>query len=170
MRKTALVAIVATFSLAACGEPSLRELRSPSEGPDEFRIVPALPLQQPESYTVLPEPTPGGANRVDRQPIADVAQSLGGRAGSPNAPVPGADAGLVSYASRSGVDPNIRARLNREDTAFRKRQARFANIKIFPEDRYDEAYKRQTLDAFKTANQFRRAGIPVPSAPPARGR
>ena len=169
MRRTALVLAGAAFVLGACGEPQLRELRSPSDGPDEFRIVPNLPLQQPENYADLPEPTPGGANRSDQRPLADVAEALGGRASSPNAQVPASDAGLVAYASRSGVDPNIRADLNREDAAFRKRRGRFSNIKIFPEDRYDEVYRRQALNPFDVAEQFRRAGIAVPSAPPRRG-
>lgn len=170
MRASALFLIGAAVLLGACGEPRLRDLQSPSEGPDEFRIVPNLPLQPPESYTALPEPTPGAANRVDARPTSDVAAALGGRATSPTAAVPAADAGLVSYASRGGVSPNIRSQLAKEDAAFRKRQARFANIKLFPVDRYDDAYKRQALKPFDVARQFRRAGIPVPSAPPERGR
>lgn len=170
MRGSVLFLIGAALTLAACGEPRLRELQSPSEGPDEFRIVPNLPLEQPENYKALPEPAPGGANRVDAQPISDVAAALGGRATSPASPVPAADAGLVSYASRGGVSPNIRATLAQEDAAFRKRQARFANIKLFPVDRYEDAYRRQALKPFDVARRFRRAGIPVPQSPPESGR
>ena len=170
MRKAGLIMIGALLGLAACGEPSLRELQASGDGPDEFIIVPALPLEEPENYTALPQPTPGGVNRTDQQPVSDAALALGGRLGSPDAPIPSVDTGLVSYAQRSGVDPNIRAKLAKEDAAFRKRRARFSQIRIVPEDRYDEAYKRLALDAFATAEAFRRAGIDVPSAPPARGR
>lgn len=170
MRNARLIMAVMVFGLSACGEPSLRELLPPGDGPDEFSIVPTRPLQQPESYSALPQPTPGGANRTDQAPERDAIAALGGQATSPVAPVPGADAAIVNYASRSGRDPGIRAKLAQEDEAFRKRQARFAQIRIVPEDRYDEAYRRQALDAYATAEAFRRAGVPVPSAPPRRGR
>ena len=171
MRKAAgLIIISAVLSLSACGEPKLRDLRNPGNGPDEFRVVPSLPLQQPESYSALPAPTPGSANLADPRPEADAIVALGGRPYSASAPIPGADSGLVSYASRKGVSPNIRTQLAQEDAAFRKRQARFTQIRLFPEDRYEQAYRRQALDPFTAAEQFRRAGVPVPSAPPRRGR
>ena len=169
MRKAGLVIIGTAFALAACGEPSLRDLRSQGEGPDEFMIAPVLPLQEPENFTDLPPPAPGNANRTDQQPRADAIVALGGSAGSAAAPVPSADSGIVSYASRNGVDPAIRAKLAEDDARFRQRQARFSQIRIFREDRYDEAYRRDALNPFATAERFRRAGIPVPSAPPARG-
>lgn len=165
MRKASLI-IMLSFGLSACGEASLRELRSPGNGPDEFRILPVLPLEQPESFSELPPPTPGLANRTDPNPINDAAVALGGRKGSPNAPIPGADGGIVSYASRAGVDPNIRARLAEEDAGFRKRRSRFTQIRLSPIDRYEQAYKREALDPYPVAEQFRRAGIRVPKAPP----
>ncbi len=170
MRKAGLIITMSALLLSACGEPSLRELYPSGDGPDEFVIVPALPLQEPENYSSLPQPTPGGANRTDQNPEADAAAALGGRATSPSGPIPSSDAGIVAYAGRSGVDPAIRAKLASEDEAFRKRQGRFSQIRIFPEDLYDRAYRRQSLDAFATADRFRKAGIPVPAAPPARGR
>lgn len=165
-----LIMIGALVSLSACGEPKLRDLRKPGNGPDEFRIVPSLPLQQPENYTDLPTPATTGLNRTDQRPDADAIVALGGRPASETTPVPGSDAGLVSYVQRKGVNPDIRADLAKEDAAFRKRQARFTQIRLFPEDRYEQAYRRQALDPFVAADLFRRAGVPVPSAPPKRGR
>ncbi len=167
MRIAGLVVSLAILTLSACGEPRLRDLRSPSDGPDEFIVAPNLPLQQPEDLNALPAPTPGGRNITDARPLQDVAAALGGRAGSPNAPVPGADAGLVNYASRQGVDPNIRAKLAKEDEAFRKRRARFANIKILPVDRYHQAYEPLSLDPSRVAAAYRRAGVKTPKSPPA---
>lgn len=169
MRTTALMGMGLALVLSACGEPKLRDLRPPSEGPDEFRIVPNLPLEQPQTYTELPTPATEGQNRADLRPLSDVAAALGGQAGSPNAAVPAADSGIVAYASRAGVNPNIRRTLAKEDEAFRKRRARFANIKLFPEDRYEQAYQREALKPHDVANQFRRAGVPIVSAPPERG-
>lgn len=166
MRKQALIFVGLALILTACGEPKLRDLRPPSDGPDEFRIVPYLPLEEPESYSDLPTPATTGPNRVDPRPLSDVANALGGQKGSENAPVPAVDAGLVSYASRGGVDPNIRASLAKEDEEFRKRRARFTQIRLFPEDRYRQVYDRQLLKPQRVADQYRRAGVPVPAAPP----
>ena len=166
MRSTSLLIILSALMLSACGEPSLRELRNPGEGPDEFIVSPPLPLQEPENYSSLPQPTPGGANITDPRPLDDVATSLGGQRTSSSAAVPGADAGLVSYASRKGVSPDIRSQLATEDAAFRKRQARFANIKLFPVDRYADAYRRQAINPEAVARAYRRAGVVTPAAPP----
>jgi hypothetical protein len=76
----------------------------------------------------------------------------------------------VSYVARAGLDPQIRQRLAEEDADFRKGKARFTNFRLFPEDRYVQAYRRQIIDPFDVADDLRRAGIPVPSAPPRRGR
>ena len=139
MRKAGLIMIGAAFGLAACGEPTLRQLRAPGDGPDEFIIVPVLPLEEPADVTALPTPTPGGANRTDQLPKNDAALALGGRVESPNAPIPAIDASIVSYAQRTGVDPSIRAKLAKEDEDFRRRQARFTQIRIVPEDLYNRA-------------------------------
>ena len=158
--------LMAVTLLSACGDSGLRSLQSRSDGPDEFVIVPARPLEQPESFSALPTPTPGGFNRTDQRPIEDGIAALGGQATSPNAPIPARDAGLVNHTSRFGRDTNIRSSLAAEDAAFRKRQRRLVNIRIFREDVYAQIYRRQSLDPAAVARQFQRAGIPTPSAPP----
>lgn len=159
-------ALAAVTLLSACGEPNLRNLRSQGEGPDDFTIVPAKPLTEPESYTALPQPTPGGFNRTDQRPLEDAVAALGGQATSPNAPVPGSDAALVNHASRFGRDDGIRSTLAAADQRFRDRQRRLSNIRLIRADEYALIYRRLSLDASATAAQFRRAGIPTPSAPP----
>ena len=80
MRRAHLVAIVAVLGLAACSERdiTLHDLRTNSGQPEEFSIVPNKPLQTPESYSALPAPTPGGANRTDQTPLKDAVAALGG--------------------------------------------------------------------------------------------
>ena len=170
MRRAYLLLILGAMVLAACGQPKLRDLRPGGEGPDEFIVAPSLPLQEPASFSDLPAPTPGGSNITDPNPLADGVAALGGRRGAPNAPVPAADAGIVSYAQRGGVSPGIRAQLAEEDADFRRRKARFTNIRLFPEDRYAQAYRREALDPFRVADAYRRAGIKTPTHPPANGR
>ncbi|WP_299371400.1 DUF3035 domain-containing protein [uncultured Tateyamaria sp.] len=159
-------AMIAVTFLAACENKGLRQVTSRGNGPDEFIVVPSKPLQQPESFTALPTPTPGGSNLTDQRPLEDSIAALGGRATSPNAPVPGSDGALVNHASRFGREANIRATLAEADAAFRKRQARFTRIRLVRQDFYNEAYRRESLNPGRTAEQFRRAGIPTPNAPP----
>lgn len=159
-------ALAAATLVSACGDTNLRNLRSLGEGPDEFAVVPNKPLQEPESYSALPPPTPGGFNRTDQRPLEDGIAALGGRATSPSAPIPGSDTALVNHTSRFGREGNIRATLAQADQEFRDRQRRLTNIRIFREDLYAQIYRRESLNPTAVATQFRRAGIPTPSAPP----
>jgi len=159
-------ALIAVTVLAACENKGLRQIQPRGEGPDEFLIVPAKPLETPESFSALPAPTPGGFNRTDQRPLEDSVASLGGQRSSPNAPIPGADGALVNHASRFGRDASIRATLAAADAQFRKRQSRLTQIRIIQEDTYAQAYRREAIRPGRVAEQFRRAGIPTPTAPP----
>ena len=165
MRIIACALIGFTF-LAACENKGLRQITSRGDGPDEFIVVPAKPLKQPANYASLPPPTPGGSNRTDQRPLSESIVKLGGQRGSVNAPIPSREVALVNRASRFGVDPAIRTNLAKADAEFRKRKARFTQIRLFPEDLYNKAYRREALDGARTAKAYRRAGIPTPSAPP----
>ncbi|MEQ6249810.1 DUF3035 domain-containing protein [Sulfitobacter sp. HNIBRBA3233] len=165
MRKLALL-IVLPVLVAGCANVGLRDLRSNSKGPDEFGIQPVAPLEEPESFSALPAPTPQGTNRADRSALAEGAQAFGGTLDSANAPVPASDGALVQHASRLGVAPDIRQRLAETDAEFRRRKARFTQYRIVPVDRYNQAYKREALDAEAELNRWRRAGARTPSAPP----
>ena len=153
-------------SLTACANTGLRNITSTGDGPDDFLVNPNKRLEAPESYSVLPTPTPGQTNLVDPTPVADGTAALGGFRGNPNASIPVADGAVVQHARRFGVNANVRSELATEDEAFRKRKARFTQIRIVPTDRYKEAYKRFALDAAAVARQYRRRGIATPSAPP----
>ena len=99
MRLIACALIAVTF-LAACENKGLRQVTSRGDGPDEFIVVPAKPLEQPDSLSALPVPAAGGFNRADQRPLEDSIAALGGQRTSPNAQVPGSDAALVTPASR----------------------------------------------------------------------
>lgn len=165
MRRTAFSALI-ILSLAACtsNDRGLRVLDG-GAGPDEFGVLPAAPLELPESFETLPQPTPGAANRTDPNPTADAIAVLGGRSGANVAGgVPASDRALVVAAGRNGVDPSIRETLASEDATFRTRVGRFG---LFNRgDRYFQAYSRQALDAYAELQRFRNAGVATPSAPP----
>lgn len=162
-----LFGVLAIAALAACENKGLREIRAQGDGPDEFLVAPVKPLQQPESYSALPAPSTG-SNLADPTPLQDAQVAAGGRATSPTGPIPGIDGVIVQHASRFGVSPSIRSELASEDEAFRKRKARFTQIRLARVDRYDEAYRREALDPHRVARQFRRAGIQTPTSPPRR--
>ncbi|SEO72725.1 Protein of unknown function [Salinihabitans flavidus] len=164
------VILVLVLTLAACGDEGLRQLSHDGNGPDEFRILPRKPIEQPESYAALPTPTPGGSNRTDQNPLGDAAAALGGsaQAREPGPGVARADSGLVQYTTRYGMTDDIRQALAEEDADFRRRRARFTTIRLVRTDHYNRAYRRMHLDAFRELERWRRAGAKTPSAPPRR--
>ncbi|AZV79804.1 DUF3035 domain-containing protein [Parasedimentitalea marina] len=163
-----VIVLTTAVAVAGCGSKGLRELQQPSTGPDEFLVMPADPLTPPENYTSLPTPTPGGTNLTDQNPQAEAIVALGGNASSLNAGgnIPSSDGALVTASSRYGVDPNVRATLAAEDAAFRKREHRTAQFKLFAVDRYEEAYKKEALNPFEVSQLYRNSGYITPSAPP----
>jgi hypothetical protein len=164
--------LVAILALSACsarqGDLNLRNLNSPGAGPDEFSVLPGKPLEMPAQMASLPEPTPGGANLTDQNPLADGVAAFGGR---PAALVPqgpsGADSALVQHVSRNGVSGDIRVTLAAEDEEFRRRRSRLTQFRLFRDvDRYHEVYTGEMTDPAAELRRFRRLGVATPSAPP----
>lgn len=164
-----VVVLLGLMTLAACSgrDGRLRDLTQSRGAPEEFAIVPNKPLAQPETYTALPAPTPGGNNRTDQTPLADAVAVLGGAPSrlALTGGVPASDSALLGAATRFGLQGNIRGMLAEEDLAFRKRRALF-NWRLVRDDEYLRAYRPQRLDAQSELVKFRRAGAMTPSAPP----
>ncbi|MQQ08086.1 DUF3035 domain-containing protein [Epibacterium sp. SM1979] len=160
-----LGALALVLIASACSKGGLHDLRNNSSGPDEFLVQPVKPLENPANFAELPQPTPGGINRTDQNPRADAIVALGGNPGSSG--VPASDSALLAATGRYGVQPDIREDLAEEDAKFRRREQRTARIKLFPVDRYGDAYKRQSLDPFAVNQAYRNAQTGTPSAPPA---
>ncbi|MEL7343337.1 MAG: DUF3035 domain-containing protein [Pseudomonadota bacterium] len=153
---------------AACSReeaPQLFFLGGSVDGPDEFAILPAKPLEEPEDYASLPAPTPGGSNLTDPTPEADLVAALGGN------PVRltggGVDAGLLGYVGRFGVSSTIRSQLAIEDEQFRKENRGLPLERLFRQTVYFDAYSVQSLDQYRELERLRAAGIPTPTVPPA---
>lgn len=158
------------IALSACGgngkPPRLMNLRSNSGGPDEFAILPTKPLELPEDLASLPEPTPGGGNRTDLDPFADIASALGGKKPEAGNGIPGADGALVAHATRKGVGDDIRAVTAAEDLEFRKRNRGRLLERLFRLNSYFRAYRKQELPQNDETARWRKAGAKTPSAPP----
>lgn len=168
-RMVLAVAGAAVLVLSACSRsddvPKLMNIRSTTQGPDEFAILPPKPLEMPEDIAALPEPTPGSANRTDPNPNADAIAALGGSL-RPAGGVPAADSALFAHATRFGVTAGIRETLAAEDLDFRRRNdgrllERLLNVNV-----YYRAYQDQSLDQQAELWRWRSAGARTPSAPP----
>ncbi len=164
-----MVALAAVLTLSACGKadkaPSLMNLRSASQGPDEFGILPPKALALPQDLTALPEPTPGGANLTDPTPEADAIAALGGALRDAGG-IPAGDGGLYGYAGRYGVTGDIRQTLAEEDLAWRRKNDGRLLERILNVNVYFKAYERMALDQQAELWRWRKAGARTPSAPP----
>lgn len=169
MRAFALtLTIMAGLGLAGCSTDSrLMNLKSGQDGPDEFAILPTKPLSMPPDLALLPTPTPGGANITDPTPLGDAVGALGGNPTRlANNGVGAADGGLVSYASRYGVQPGIRGELAQADAEWRAQHSRRLLERLAQTSVYMRAYRPMTLDSNAELLRWRRAGAQTPSAPP----
>lgn len=165
------IALMAVLALAACGnnrEPSLMNLRSSHQGPDEFGVLPTKPLEMPKDLTSLPAPTPGGKNITDPTPEADAVAALGGKRSrlDETGKVPTSDRALVSAAARYGSQAGIRQTLAAEDYQWRKNHdgrllERLLNVSV-----YYKAYKPMELNQSAELERWRRLGVITPGAPP----
>lgn len=168
-RRFPALAAAMVLTLAACGNrddvPSLMNLRSATAGPDEFGIIPPRPLEMPQDLAALPEPTPGGTNRTDRDPQAEAVAALGGRPGATQG-VNTAHAGLYAYAARYGVTEGIRQTLAAEDLQYRRENDGRLLERLFNVNVYFRAYEPMSLDQHAELWRWRRAGVQTPSAPP----
>lgn len=154
--------------LAACGggEPNrLMNLRSTTNGPDEFSILPTKPLEIPKDLATLPEPTPGGANLVDPNPLADAVVALGGKPGAGTS-----DNALIAATTRNGVSGNIRQELASEDAAFRNRQSPSLLERLFGTSSYYRVYQDQAIDNEAELQKWRQVDRRTPSATPSNAR
>ena len=163
------IAGAALLMLAACGGgkdvPNLMNVRSETNGPDEFAILPPKPLELPENLADLPEPTPGGENLTDPRPFDDAILALGGKPQSQDGIFAG-DGALYTYATRKGVTAGIRQTLAAEDLEFRRKNDGRLLERIFNVNVYFKAYRNQSLDQYAELERWRRAGAKTPSAPP----
>ncbi len=162
----AFLAIALLLAVTACSrDPGLMNIKQPrEEGPDEFAVVPIKPLEMPEDFAALPAPTPGGVNRTDPTPEADVALALGG---NPEVLTRGSsDVALVAHATRFGVERNIRNRLASEDEAWRHENRGRVLERLLQVNVYYNAYEPMELDQRRELERLRRLGIRTSAVPP----
>ena len=125
-------------------------------------------MEIPKDLAALPPPTPGGINRTDPTPEADMIIALGGNPAiiTENGQRPSSDGAVVNYAGRYGVTPGIREQLAAEDLEYRQRNNGRLLERWFNQNVYYDAYQGQSLNQYSELERFRRAGIDTVSAPP----
>lgn len=169
MRAIALTfTVTAMLTLAGCSrDPQLMNIDAGQDGPDEFAILPTKPLTMPPDLALLPTPTPGGSNITDPTPMADAVGALGGNpARLANTGIASNDGGLVNYASRYGVQADIRSELAQADVEWRSRNSRRLLETLTQTSVYMRAYRPMMLDPDAELQRWRRAGARTPTAPP----
>lgn len=152
------MALLALVFLCACASKQAPRPAAVMSGPDEFATVPNKPLVAPEDFSALPAPSPQGRNRADATPKSDAIVALGGRAPAAG----GVDGGIVNYASRYGVDANIRGELAAAD----EKRAKRGGFLGLGRNSYERNYKRFALDPYDEWRRLRALGVKVPAAPP----
>ena len=161
-----IAAGVLLLAVAACvrdePEPRLLNVTAAGDGPDEFSILPTRPLEMPFGFAELPMPTPGGANRTDPDPGADVIAALGGDIGRARDD----NGALVGYAARFGMDASIRKTLAVEDLDYRRQNDGRLLERLFAVNIYHRVYAPFSLDQYGALERMRRAGIRTPAVPP----
>jgi hypothetical protein len=137
------------------------------DGPDEFGIVPTKPLELPEDFVALPEPTPGGGNLTDPLPEHDAVAALGGQPSRLDSTRIGAGEGaLLAATERNGTAANIRTVLADEDKEFRKNNGPKLLERWFKTNTYLKNYSKQAINARRTNELLRRNGVKTPSVYP----
>lgn len=164
-----LVLFGVVLALTACGsgdkEPNLLNIKQPrGQGPDEFAVLPTKPLEMPVDVANLPTPTPGGGNRTDPTPNADLAVALGGNPAVLSRA--SGDGALLAYAGRYGVAPQIRSELAAADLEFRRTNDGRLLERLFNVNVYFDAYEVMELDQHRELERLRRAGIRTSAVPP----
>ncbi|MGB8814934.1 MAG: DUF3035 domain-containing protein [Paracoccaceae bacterium] len=166
-RGALMAGAVALMALAGCGskEPTLMNVRSSTNGPDEFGILPPKPLEMPKSLADLPEPTPGGANLTDPTPNDDAIVALGGKAQAGRG-ISASDNALLAHTTRFGTEAGIRQTLAAEDLEYRRKNDGRLLERLFNVNVYFKAYLPMSLDQQAELARWRAAGAGNPSAPP----
>lgn len=154
MRRTTLTpftfALLATVALAPIGLGGCSMFdnigNTKKTSPDEFKIVSHSPLTMPPNADLRP-PRPGEPRPQETSPTDQAKEALSpamaGRvqqqasaAGKPRAGNPGdaSEAALVAKASKGGVDPNIRATVNRDARTIGDQDKSWIDSLIFWQD------------------------------------
>ena len=123
--------------------------------PDEFAVVTRAPLVIPPEATLRP-PRPGAQRPQEYQPSEQAQVALFDNVETPASDQSGgpsqAELALLLQAGTERADPNIRALLRQESSAYVRRDARFVDRLMFWRDAPPDG---EVVDASKEAERLR---------------
>ena len=146
-------------------DPQLLNFKT-TGSPDELSVMPANPLQVPESLGRLPMPRTGGVDLAYPKPGIEAIQTLGGdpTLAERDRAFPESDFALIRYTARHGKIKNVRGVLASEDLEFRrKNDGRFLE-KLLDTNVYYRAYAPLALDQVAEYERARKLGLSTPAA------
>jgi len=179
MQRTSIipVTLLALGALAMGGCSAFENLGGGKKiSPDEFKVVSHSPLTMPPNAELRP-PRPGEPRPQEVTPAEQAREALApqtaGRAqrgGAGNAPAnPGgaSEQALVAKAGQSGIDPNIRSRVNQDTKTIADSDKTFIDSLIFWQDApppgvvLDPAKEQQRLRDAQAAGQTPTGATPT---------
>ncbi len=143
------------LALSGCSDVR-RSIGLDRQSPDEFSVVSRAPLSMPPDLS-LPRPRPGAARPQDATPTALAAASVFGGASRGVAvagKTPGEAALVAQAGAKSGVDPDIRAKVDQETTQLIIADKRWIDALLFWQTQ-EQPY--EVVDPAKEAQRLREA-------------
>ncbi len=115
-----LGACAAVLVLSGCNTAK-EQLGLEKESPDEFQVVKRAPLELPPTYSLRP-PTPGAPRPQEQAVIEEARETVFGEQGTVAKDVSSSESALLQQAGATRVDPNIRARVDKESAELKPEQ------------------------------------------------
>lgn len=121
-------------ALSACGSPLSESLGYGKESPDEFAIVTKAPLVIPPDYSLRP-PRPGAPSPRETSPESVAQASLLGTSSlldqEASAGPSAGELALLSNAGALNADPAVRALIDNETRALKRKDEQFLSEVLF---------------------------------------
>ncbi len=113
----AFTLILGAATLTAC-ESAKSTLGLEKQAPDEFAVLKRAPLELPPDYSLRP-PRPGTPRPQEQEPVNKAREVVFGEQTAPQASQPSnPEESLLLKAGAAEVDPDIRAKVDRESTEY----------------------------------------------------
>jgi len=111
--KIALFAACATLLVLPACDGAKQQLGLEKSSPDEFQVVKRAPLEMPPTYSLRP-PSPGAPRPQEQATIEEARETVFGQQGNVPKSVSTTEGALLQQAGATRVDPNIRAKVDKE--------------------------------------------------------
>lgn len=116
MKNTAFTLFIGFIALSACSKTA-EQFDFSKKAPDEFAITTRAPLEMPPDYNLRP-PRPGAHRPQEETTVEEAKQAVFGAESTQTKaqaePMTSGEAILLQKSNATSVDPNIRAKIDKE--------------------------------------------------------